>query len=87
MSWSHMTPQILAAKTRKLRSRRHKLKVVKLYEEIVFNYVIMPKQVRLMCENPASCFQGGNGEGNDRTAGSVGKVVLAVTISHLSVLI
>lgn len=40
-----------------------------------------------MCENPPSCFQGGNGEGNDRIPGSVGKVVVAVTISHLSVLI
>lgn len=72
---------------KKLRLGRYKLKVVKPYEEINFNYVIVNKQVRPMCENPPSCFQGGNGEGNDRTPGSVGKVVVAVTISHLSVLI
>lgn len=30
-------------------------------------------------DNPPSCFQGGNGEGNDRTPGSVGKAVVAVT--------
>lgn len=44
MSLGHMTPQILAAKNKKkLRLGRYKLKVVKPYEEIIFNYVIMHK--------------------------------------------
>lgn len=55
--------------------------------KIIFKCVFVRKQARLTFKNPPSCFQGGNGEGNDRTAGSVGKAVVAVTIGHMNVLI
>lgn len=75
MSRDHVTSKILAAKAPK-----KSYIYIKHPEIIGKNVCVSMETVRLTLTNPPSCFQGGNGEGNDRTPGSVGNAVVAVTM-------